>query len=55
MECKCMYLFDLSFIFPVMSNRQPHVKTIEGTLFDALVKAGAVSEDNADDPVKVSS
>ncbi|TDL23959.1 pseudouridine synthase [Rickenella mellea] len=29
------------------------VRTIEGTLFQALVKAGAVSEDNADDPVKV--
>ncbi|CAL1714564.1 unnamed protein product [Somion occarium] len=30
-----------------------NVKTIEGTLFNALVKAGAVSQDNADDPVKV--
>lgn len=29
------------------------IKTIEGTLFNALVKAGAVSQDNADDPVKV--
>ncbi|TFK51809.1 pseudouridine synthase [Heliocybe sulcata] len=29
------------------------VVTIEGMLFDALVKAGAVSQDNADDPVKV--
>ncbi|KAJ3491869.1 hypothetical protein NLI96_g400 [Meripilus lineatus] len=29
------------------------VRTIEGTLFDALVKVGAVSQDNADDPVKV--
>jgi hypothetical protein len=28
-------------------------RTIEGTLFEALVKAGAVSQDNADDPVKV--
>ncbi|KAJ7022098.1 pseudouridine synthase [Mycena alexandri] len=27
--------------------------TIENTLFDAMVRAGAVSEDNADDPVKV--
>ncbi|EPQ56520.1 pseudouridine synthase [Gloeophyllum trabeum ATCC 11539] len=32
---------------------QPNVRTIEGVLFDALVKAGAVSQDNADDPVKV--
>lgn len=29
------------------------VKTIEGVLFKALVDAGAVSQDNADDPVKV--
>ncbi|PFH51845.1 hypothetical protein AMATHDRAFT_141626 [Amanita thiersii Skay4041] len=28
-------------------------RTIEGTLFNAMVKAGAVSQDNADDPVKV--
>ncbi|OAX41510.1 pseudouridine synthase [Rhizopogon vinicolor AM-OR11-026] len=33
---------------------QPDVRTIEGVLFDALVRAGAVSKDNADDPVKVS-
>lgn len=33
--------------------RQPNAKTIENTLFNALVKAGAVSQDNADDPVKV--
>ncbi|KAG1739992.1 pseudouridine synthase [Suillus lakei] len=32
---------------------QPDVRTIEGVLFDALVRAGAVSSDNADDPVKV--
>ncbi|KDQ61391.1 hypothetical protein JAAARDRAFT_123132 [Jaapia argillacea MUCL 33604] len=32
---------------------QPDVRTIEGVLFDAMVKAGAVSQDNADDPVKV--
>ena len=28
-------------------------KTIEGDLFDAFVKAGAVSADNSDDPTKV--
>ncbi|KAF7793500.1 hypothetical protein EIP86_004612 [Pleurotus ostreatoroseus] len=33
---------------------QKDAKTIEGTLFDALVKAGAVSEDNADAATKVS-
>lgn len=32
---------------------QKDVRTIEGVLFDALVRAGAVSKDNADDPVKV--
>ncbi|GJE90935.1 tRNA pseudouridine synthase [Phanerochaete sordida] len=29
------------------------IKTIEGTLFDALVRVGAVSKDNADNPGKV--
>ncbi|KAF8637584.1 hypothetical protein AX17_002653 [Amanita inopinata Kibby_2008] len=33
---------------------QPDVpRTIEGMLFNAMVKAGAVSQDNANDPVKV--
>ncbi|KAF7982570.1 hypothetical protein HWV62_27565 [Athelia sp. TMB] len=32
---------------------QPDVRTIEGVLFDAMVKSGAVSSDNADDPAKV--
>jgi len=36
-----------------MSPSQPNVRTIEGVLFDALVRAGAVSKDNADDPTKV--
>jgi tRNA pseudouridine38-40 synthase len=35
-------------------HSQPNIRTIEGVLFDAMVKAGAVSQDNADDPVKVS-
>ena len=30
------------------------MRTIEGVLFDALVRIGAVSSDNADDPTKVS-
>ena len=29
------------------------MRTIEGTLFAALVRAGAVSQDNADNPAKV--
>ncbi|KZW01266.1 pseudouridine synthase [Exidia glandulosa HHB12029] len=33
-------------------QRQVGVPTIEADFFDALVKAGAISEDNADDPVK---
>ncbi|KAJ7464571.1 pseudouridine synthase [Mycena latifolia] len=33
---------------------QQNAKTIENALFDAMVRAGAVSQDNADDPVKVS-
>ncbi|KAL1918204.1 uncharacterized protein VTP21DRAFT_3470 [Calcarisporiella thermophila] len=32
----------------------PNAKTIEGDLFKALAAAGAVSQDNADDPKKVS-
>ncbi|KAF7968519.1 hypothetical protein HWV62_30214 [Athelia sp. TMB] len=34
-------------------RHQPDVRTIEGVLFDAMVKSGAVSSDNADDPTKV--
>ena len=36
-----------------MHHSQPNTRTIEGTLFNALVAAGAISADNADDPVKV--
>ncbi|KAI0306054.1 pseudouridine synthase [Multifurca ochricompacta] len=32
---------------------QPDARTIEGVLFDTLVRVGAVSSDNADDPTKV--
>lgn len=31
----------------------PPAKTIEGDLFDAFVKTGAISKDNSDDPKKV--
>lgn len=34
-------------------NDHEDTKTIEATLFEALVKAGAVSEDNSDDATKV--
>ncbi|KDN33258.1 hypothetical protein RSAG8_13652, partial [Rhizoctonia solani AG-8 WAC10335] len=34
-------------------QREEGTNTIENTLFDAMVKAGAVSKDNSDDPVKV--
>ncbi|PPQ67899.1 hypothetical protein CVT26_007099 [Gymnopilus dilepis] len=36
-----------------MQIQPEHTKTIEGALFSALVKAGAVSQDNADNPTKV--
>jgi len=36
------------------SQKDKSLKTIEGILFEALVKAGAVSQDNADDASKVS-
>lgn len=54
-----MCVFIIYFGFPGVLNigvsSQPDgVKTIEGVLFKALVDAGAVSQDNADDPVKVS-
>lgn len=38
---------------PDFSSSQQNAKTIENALFDAMVRAGAVSQDNADDPVKV--
>ena len=41
----------LSFLTILRS--QPDTRTIEGVLFDALVRVGAVSSDNADDPTKV--
>jgi hypothetical protein len=37
-----------------MLYSQPDARTIEGVLFEALVRVGAVSSDNADDPTKVS-
>lgn len=36
-----------------MLYSQPDARTIEGVLFEALVRVGAVSSDNADDPTKV--
>lgn len=47
-------LAEACLFFDVMCS-QPDVRTIEGVLFDALIKVGAVSQDNADDPVKVGS
>ena len=41
------------FLLTILCS-QPDVRTIEGVLFDALVRVGAVSSDNADDPTKVS-
>lgn len=44
-----------SFIFLSFSPSQPGPipLTIENVLFNALVKVGAVSQDNADNPTKV--
>lgn len=36
-----------------MLYRNPGVPTLEGAFFEALVKAGAISEDNSDDHQKV--
>ncbi|KAF9054508.1 pseudouridine synthase [Panaeolus papilionaceus] len=36
-----------------MQIQPDHTRTIEGVLFQALVKVGAVSQDNADNPTKV--
>jgi tRNA pseudouridine38-40 synthase len=43
-------------LLPILTMlcRQPDARTIEGVLFDALVRVGAVSSDNADDSTKVS-
>ena len=35
------------------SQPDPKLRTIEGVLFDALIKVGAVSQDNSDNPTKV--
>jgi tRNA pseudouridine38-40 synthase len=43
---------DLSLLISCFLS-QPDVRTIEGVLFNALVKVGAVSQDNADNPTKV--
>ncbi|KZS90778.1 tRNA pseudouridine synthase [Sistotremastrum niveocremeum HHB9708] len=51
--CALLIGFSGTGYFGMQSQRNAGLKTIEGTLFDALVRAGAVSEDNADDPVKV--
>lgn len=40
--------FDLS-----QTRQKGTERTIEGLIFDALVKLGSVSEDNADDPVEI--
>jgi tRNA pseudouridine38-40 synthase len=49
-----MYGFSCDKVPSLIETRQnTGVKTIEGTVFDALVKAGAISKDNSDDPVKV--
>lgn len=48
-----VYIHPCARFLHSLSPSQKDVRTIEGVLFDALVKAGAVSQDNADNPVKV--
>ena len=54
---KCAYLCSIwcsrVVDFVCRPGSQPSVRTIEGVLFDALMRAGAVSKDNADNPTKV--
>ncbi|GJJ10999.1 hypothetical protein Clacol_005228 [Clathrus columnatus] len=40
-------------VLRVILHLQPNVRTIEGVLFEAMVKVGAVSQGSVDDPVKV--
>jgi tRNA pseudouridine(38-40) synthase len=57
--CKCQCVVIGTIISEKMAPfltvlcSQPDTRTIEGVLFDALVRVGAVSADNADDPTKV--
>ena len=57
MVCKCDYTCSVAIGRRLSSEpyrqREEGTNTIENTLFDAMVKAGAVSKDNSDDPVKV--
>ena len=46
-----IHLFFFFFFF--FSQPGPIPLTIENVLFNALVKVGAVSQDNADNPTKV--
>jgi tRNA pseudouridine38-40 synthase len=51
--CSCRSLFHYFFFFINKRDRNPDAHTIEGVLFDAFCKAGAISTDNSTDPKKV--
>lgn len=53
-KCGCLTIV-LVKSTPILTRlcSQPDARTIEGVLFDALVRVGAVSSDNADDATKV--
>ena len=57
MQIQAVYVFVLSYSSHeprlMITVSGPGVRTIENTLFDALVRAGAVSKDNSDNPTKV--
>jgi hypothetical protein len=40
-------------LIPILVYRNPGIPTLEGAVFQSLVKAGAISPDNADDHQKV--
>ncbi|KAF9475007.1 pseudouridine synthase [Pholiota conissans] len=54
MQMYAIFSYSILLSHSVFIIRQPdHTRTIEGVLFNALVKVGAVSQDNADNPTKV--
>jgi hypothetical protein len=53
LDCTEFVLMPPSSPALIQQYSQRDVRTIEGVLFEAMVKAGAVSQDNANDPSKV--
>ena len=51
--CKCEYCLVYLDVIVDMCRQKQDAKTIEGDFFEALVKAGAISAENATDHRKV--